>query len=312
MSLLETDIQPRAFWDRVRGFFQGQLGPDPVADEVEKGPLVQLLEPLDLLRHQALAQPAPTKDEEKPDQSDDELELLRAKQLAMRAEILELHHRLKTGLEESDLVAMSDTLKAHCKAFRAPRPDELSELSMLAVMARFHAEALEWAWSDFQRRLSAAGVAWPEPTGLTPRADGEQIARHRQLHLKELHDGFSQGPFRRFSDLVLGVVPNWRNTYPDPQGAVWRETVFEAVAAALACRRLSVLEALAAREHEALEKLVAEALVSELAPLQQRLSKGVSSVAEAREISDRAVRVCQRIAPEAVWGYLQSHLAPLG
>lgn len=295
------------FWERVRNYFRGSLGPDASGPD-EQRPMVQLLHPLDLLRHQVLDQAARSREESSRQEQVSSQDELRHTQLAMRAEIVALHARLNTGLTDNDLDAISASLKAHCKAFRAPRPDELNELAMLAVMARFHQEALQWAWDDFQRRLHSAGLAWPEPTGQAPHADAEEVQKHRQLHYTQLYQSFVRGPFRRFADLIVGVVPVWGAQYPEPGGAVWEETVYEAVAAALACRRLQTLESLAEREQEALERLVTQALARELAPLQSRLSAGVGSVAEARNLSDQAVAVCQQVAPEVVWQHLQTRL----
>lgn len=293
-----------AFWERVRKYFQQPLGTDPQPE----GGLVQLLQPLDLLRHQALNEALKDREQSQHQEKVADHRQVLETQARMRQEILELHAKLRTGLGEAELESISANLKAHCKAFRAPRPDELNELAMLAVMARFHLEALRWAWEDFQRRLDEAGLSWPDPTGMAPHADPDEVEQHRRLHFKELNEGFLRGPFIRFADLILGAVPVWGKLYPDPQGAVWRETIFEAVAAALACRRLSHLEAVAEREHAFLEECITRALASELGPLQRRLAAGVSSVAEARNLSDQAVAVCQRVAPEVVWNALQAHL----
>lgn len=298
------------FWNRVRSFFQATLGPSPSAEPPpETSPtdaLSQLLKPLDQLRHDAVEKVEKTgfsasTTSQRNDASQETRDLL-------KAEILELHQRLGTGFTLEQLEQTAVTLKAHCQAFRAPRPDELTELAMLAVMARLHREALEWAWDEFARLLQQAGLPWPEPEGLTPRADAEQVERHRALHRKGLREAFVSGSFARLAHLLLGHVPAWRGLYPTPHGSVWRETVCEAVAGALACRRLAFLESLAETEHAKLETLMASALSERLKPLQDQLGQGVGSIAEARRLSDEAVSICQRVAPDVVWEHLR-HLA---
>ena len=297
-----------SFWERVLRLFRSHLGPDSDPHKQPVNPLVELLQPLDLLRHQALVEQFQAREASVQQESQDEQDSLRQEQMALRADIMKLHAKLNTGLSESMLEQMGESLREHCRGFRAPRPDELSEISMLSVMARFHKESLEWAWQEFEKRLQNAGLAWPEPTGLAPQADEIEVAEHRRLHRQKLYAAFVGGPFLRFADLIIGVVPVWRTLYPQRGGAVWIESVYEAVAGALACRRLAQLEALAERDREILERLISEVLAGQLAPLQQRLTAGVGSVAEARNLSDQAISLCQQSAPEVVWNHLSRQL----
>ena len=299
-----------SFWDRLLGYFRSQLGPDP-KPVVEESPLNQLLQPLDQLRHQALDRQIESRHEAVQKEMSEEQQLLLDLQAALRGEILELHRQLETGLQEPQLQQMSQELKRHCKDYRATRSDQLNELAMLSVMARFHQEALEWAWDDFQRRLEAVGLNWPEPTGLAPHADASEVEQHRTLHRQKLHSTFLQGGFLRLADLILGIVPAWGTVYPERGGPVWRESVFEAVAGALACRRLSHLEKLAEAAHEKLEALVAQALAERLRPVQEKLAAGVGSVIEARNLSDQAINICQSTAPDVVWNYLKPEVEKL-
>lgn len=295
------------FWNRVRDFFRMTLDADTAPESQSPppsriDPLSQLLAPLDQLRHGAIVKVDEKSEPSRADSIEDPSRPVRA---IMRAEILELHRKLGTGFTVQQLEETSAALKAHCQAFRAPRPDELTELAMLAVMARLHREALEWAWTEFERLLETVDLRWPEPEGLSPRADAEQVERHRQLHRKGLREAFVGGSFARLADLLLGEVPAWGGLYPTPHGSVWQETVYEAVAAALACRRLARLESLAEREHALLERLMAEALSEPMARVREALSKGVRSASEARRLSDEAVLICQRIAPAVVWEHLK-------
>ena len=296
-----------SFWARVRGLFRRHLGPEPAVVEATH-PLNQLLDPLDQLRHQALLQQAQARDVSQQQAQHDEQQRQQEEQQALQDAILVLHQKLRTGLGASELERMAESLRQHCHNFRAPRSDELSEIAMLSVMVRLHREALEWAWSEFVRRLEEAGLSWPEPTGLAPHADESERLQHRQMHLAQVYQSFVAGSFLRFADLMLGVVPAWRTLFPQRGGAVWTESAYEAVAGALAVSRLFQLEAVAEKDKLELERLIAQELAGQLAPLQQRLTAGVGSIMEARNLSDQAVAVCQRVAPDVVWAHLSRQL----
>jgi hypothetical protein len=156
--------------------------------------------------------------------------------------------------------------------------------------------------------MKKKGLHWPLPGGLSPHADKEEVEEHSTLHLELLRKAFLKGPLLRYADLMLGIVPAWRSLYPERGGAVWTESVYEAVAGALAARRLDVIEKVAEKDQEFLDGQVAEALTRELRLIQDRLLGGVASVAEARNLSDQAVAVCQRVAPEVVWSLLAPKL----
>lgn len=297
-------------WAKIRGFFETALGPEIEEDPAERkplDPLESLLGPLDTLRRQVTEAPQEEVSAALRGESQRDDELAYRKTL-FKEELLELHRRLQTGLEQVDLESMSRSIKWHCHAFRSPRPDELHELAMLAVMARLHHEALEQGWEELHTRLSEAELAWPEPTGLTPRADPEQVARHRTLHAQELKESFVAGSFARLAHLIVGEVPAWGELTPEPQGAVWIESLYEATAGALAYRRLQEMENLMNQEQGPLKARLAEALSSALQSIQQQLATGVSSVSQARRLSDLAVTTSQEVAADVVWAYLQERL----
>ena len=296
-----------SFWDRVKSFFVGPLGPaqEPVEPE---SPLEQVLHPLDVLRHQALESHAHDAERHERQHTEEEKAELHRKQETILRDILELHEKLDTGLGIDELRQMSDALRKHCEALRKRKSDELNELAMLAVMADFHQRALEWGWNDFEARLNSVGMRWPEPTGLSPHAEPEEVERHREYHHQELRKKFVGGSISRFPDLMIGVVPAWRHLYPAEGGPVWVTSVYESVAAALACRRLHHLERIAEEQQDELEKVVASALAEELEPVQEKLKAGVDSIAEARALSGKAVSICRRIAPKVVWAHIEPRL----
>ena len=296
-----------SFWERVKGFFVEPLGAEQESTE-EPSPLEQVLHPLDVLRHQALQAHEHDAELHERQHTDEEKAELRQKQEAILQDILQLHQKLQTGLSLKELRQMSDALRKHCQTFQGRRSDELNEMAMRAVMSDFHRRALEWGWDDFETRLNSAGLQWPEPTGLSPHAEPEEVERHREYHHQELRKSFVEGSIGRFPDLMVGVVPAWRHLYPTEGGPVWTTSVYEAVAAALACRRLHLLEKIAEQEQDALEKLVATTLARELEPVQEQLRAGVGSIAEAKSLSEKAVGICRRVAPQVVWAHLKPRL----
>lgn len=100
---------PDSFWERVLRLFRSHLDPasDPPRQPVN--PLVELLQPLDLLRHQALVEQFQAREDSVQQESQDEQESLRQEQLALRADILKLHAQLKTGLSEAMLEQMGES-----------------------------------------------------------------------------------------------------------------------------------------------------------------------------------------------------------
>lgn len=308
--MTKIDDKSEGIWSKVRRFFDSALGPEPAAAEQAQeigrplDPVESQLGSLDALRRQAITSPQESKRPDEAEKSHDVAE----RKAQLKKELAELHLNLKTGLEWPDLEALSRSIKWHCHAFRIPRPDELHELAMLAVMAKLHREALNWGWNELERLLSEAQLAWPEPTGLTPRADAEQVQRHRELHAKELRQSFVSGSFARLADLIIGEVPAWGELTPEPRGAVWTESLYEAVAGALAYRRLREMESLMEREHEPIKALLAQSLSSALQSIQEELAQGVASITQARRLSDLAVTTSQEVAAEVVWTYLRERI----
>lgn len=290
------------FWEKFQAFLAEHLGTQR-SQPNQASPLHHLLDPLEHLRQEALRL-RETQDQARARGLEEERQESLVHQAFMREDILALHKQLETGFGLDQLEQLSLALKQHCHDFRSQASDQLIQMAMLAVEARFHQEALAWAWDQFEKVRQSHGVEWPVPGGLSPNADAEEVAEHCRLHLKMAHEQFLAGTLMVVSDLILGVVPAWRSLYPERGGAVWQQTVFEAVAGAMAAARWQKIEKLAAEHHAALEERIAGALGAELAGIQQRLARGVSSVAEARSLSDEAIERCQKVAPQVVWEYL--------
>ena len=294
-------------WKRLTLFFAPRLGRgDNVEGEAASpSPTASLLNPLDQMRHHALDDlENQRQDRLRQEALLEERRKAEAHQTEMRADIVLLHQQLETGFGEADMRASSESLKNHCQSFQALDRDQLSQMAVWAVMERFNDEALLWAWNELESRLQAHDLSWPPPSGMVPNASPAEKAQHFDLYKEMLRKAFLRGPLLRHADLILGIVPAWRSLYPQKGGAVWTQTVYEGVASALASRRLQAIDQLAEKHHEHLDQAIAQALAPELQSIQERLSSGVSSFVEARNLSDEAVAVCQRIGPKVVWEFL--------
>ena len=77
---------------------------------------------------------------------------------------------------------------------------------------------------------------------------------------------------------------------------------------ALAARRLEQAIALAHDSADALRDAVANRLKTELQPVQDQLAGGVSSLAQARSLSDQATEITQNVATEEFWSVIRPKL----
>lgn len=294
----------KGFWSALSAFFQQRLGSAPAPPMPPPGPLEEVLGPLDELRQKALQTPA-DQDAVRQKALEAERSQTQLQHQAMLEDILQLHQRLGTGFDEARLRELSEQLKGHCLEFRSQSPGTLVQWATAAIGARFHRQSLEWAWDEFERRRLQAGMEWPGPGGLAPHADAEEVESHRRLQHSLSQRQFVQGTLSILADLMLGIVPSWRSLYPERGGTVWVGTVYEAVAGALAGARWRQIAHCASLHQADIEALLARALGTELDDIERRLKQGVSSLAEAQELSEQAVARCRQVAPEVVWQFLQ-------
>lgn len=117
-----------SIWDTIKSFFSEPLGGDSIASEVES-PLVKVLHPLDVLRHEALKEESQVEDHQAAHQSEEEKQALREHQEALLQDILSLHNRLSTGLSLDALRPMVDALRKHCQDYRTYRSGLAPSLS---------------------------------------------------------------------------------------------------------------------------------------------------------------------------------------
>lgn len=310
------------FWQRIQGHFRTLFGgsvpaaSDSKGDDTEKShhiapflSTLQVLHDLDKARQALQESNSPDSlDNQRQAALEDEKNQILQLQTQMLSDILDLHQRLETGLHQEALTGLSQRLKDHCSEFKGYHDDHLSHMAMYAVMQRFHQESLLYGWQCLNGDLCKRNIAWPEPTGLGPSTDEEERRHARQLQYRTIQESFLAGPLIRYADLMLGIVPVWRAVYPQRGGSAWNNTVYQAVGGALACQRHEQILKLAEQHHDHLEQLVAQQLTGRLEEIQTRLAAGVQSIAAAWSLTDEAVRLCQKTAPDAVWSFLSPQL----
>jgi hypothetical protein len=290
------------FFQRVLSFFDQQSKSESSDKPQASNPVKNLLGPLEEARAKAFEfDDAALRDQARQSALEEEKKETLLRQAEMQADILNLHQQLKTGFSEQDLKQLIEGLHAHVAFFKDRNTDSLADQGLLAILASIRNEALVFAWNKLEAALQQAGLSWPDPLGLGPSSTAEETKQKRDLQLNQQRKFFLGLPLLRLADLMMGVIPAWRSVYPERNGPVWTETVYQAVAGAWAARRHQEVVAAAEASVEELRTKVSLRLGVELSSIQERLSKGVSSVAEARSLSDQALTVCQKVAPEVLW-----------
>jgi hypothetical protein len=295
-----------AFWAQMRGHFGSLLGKSEThpSGPPQQQMLDDLLKQLDEMRLAALEQAALRVVEVRHEEARQaEQDLAEAHQAEMFCDIMEMHHRLKTNLDEPTLRSLADELHQHCSEFRSLHSEHLPQLVTYSIAQRFHNEALKSGWDLLAALMENASVSWPDPEVSPAKLEQAKIAS-----LAECKEDFLKSPILRFADLMFGVVPIWRSVYPHRGGLLWQQTVLFSVGGALAAQAHHVTIEAAHARHFELEALLSERLTPKLQDIQQRLANGVATVAQANALSDEAVRLCQEIAPDLIWHQLHQPL----
>jgi len=298
-----------SFWERIKASFHHPVAGDST-DELKANPLLDLLGPLDAARSKALAldDESAQRDKLQADALEAEQRQAKAYQQEMLQDIVKLHQQLNTGLSQADLTQLSEKLLENIKFFKNRRTDSLADQGLLAILHSIHKEAIEFAWEKLNRALTAAKLEWPAPAGLSSNANAEDIKIKRDLKFNKLHEEIGRYPGPVTADLLLGRVSAWRAVYPERNGPVWTETVFVAVGLALAAQRHAQLLALGEESADSLRASVAERLKQDLKPVQDQLASGVTSLAQARSLSDQAAQLSQQAASEEFWRLVRPRL----
>ena len=221
----------------------------------------------------------------------------------MLEDILAMHLRLNTRVDQPALEVMARAIHSHCAMFSSIDRNTLGLLPTLAVMQRFHQEALKRGWQELVNRMGVKAVAWPETPGLAPSTSTEERAKRQAQALENRRRRFLEGPLMPHADLMLGNVPVWESAYPERDGSVWKETVLLAVGGALAVRHHEHILSVAEQFHAELEGLIEDELAKPLIELRFRCE------AEKRQDTlARALALCQERVPGLVWARLLKEL----
>jgi hypothetical protein len=304
------------FFDRIRGYLRSTISPAPQDPPSGGDPennwkqMQELLQQIEDARNQVLDKEGKgNQDQRRAAILSQEQERAQELQQQMLEDILELHGRLKTDLNETELRRLAQSLRDHYDHFRPHHDHRMTHIVMFAVLKRMHLEARRHGWDELLEVMAKADVSWPKPTGLSPTCDAEELIHARSLQLEREARDFLAGTMLQFADLVVGVVPIWRAAYPERGSSVWASTALTGVGAALALRYHERIVAATEQLHDELEADVASQLNEQLKGIQAKLADGVDSIGQAIVLTDEAVLICQHTAPELIWQKVQTLLS---
>lgn len=304
------------------GQFHEMFGPRTGAAPVPVAPpptpavtLEQLNRSLDLLRGENEFGPSRETDDQRKARlraEREEAERLGAElhRQEMLEDILELHRKLGTGLDRAELDRLHAQGEEWLARIRASAESgDLAARSVVQVIVGLYRRVGEVAWDELHERMATHGVPWPDPTGMSPHADAEDLQRARGLQSVREKADFLETPAVLALDRMLGIVQVWGATYPDRGTGPWVSTALRGVGAALRLRLFGrVFEAARERRDSLREGLQAK-LHEKLDEVQALLARGVTSVAEADRISRETERIVHDVAPEYVWEGVKDALA---
>lgn len=303
------------FWTRLKEQIEQTTGTDvSSAGSAPENPLLAVLEPLEKARTSALGGEAVDiqerlRAERRQAAWEEEQRRMAQHRQEMLEDVVHLHHQLGTGLRTSDLERLSSELKATLELLARRGSDTLADRGLAAAVRSVHDEAMMHGWAELERRLKEAGMALPPPSGLASNATPDEVQHKTELHTALVHEDFLHYDLKLIADLILGVVPAWRSVYPERHSPVWEATCYQAVGGALAIQKHALLVEQAQQNVDAIRRLLAERLGPALAPIQSQLQRGVSSLSEAQRLSEEASRICEKLAPEALWEILAGQQA---
>ena len=248
------------------------------------------------------------KEEHRQAHLDEEKKLTQTCHEEMLDDILKLHTELGTGFHKADLEELSESLRSSIKFFSNRNTDSLADQGLIAILGAVHDEALEFGWQKLTEKLSSGNKAWPAPGGVSRNATEEEIQIKSELYVKQQRIEFLNYNLLVLADIIQGAVPAWRSVYPERHGSVWTSTCFQAVGGAFAAQRYSAAVNMGQSEVETLRSKVASRLAEAIKPIEAELKKGVTSLNQARMLSDDASRVCQEIAVEVFWEVVRPRL----
>lgn len=296
-------MQTPAFWSHMREYWLNYWGlGDSDRKSAPPSALSQLLEHMDQTTYEMLeVSQVRAQEEAKARQEAEEARLIEHQTDRLAQDMVALHGQLRTGLQQPELTLLAKFISHHWQeAGLFQPPAHLAEVALQAIALRLQRESLAFGWE----RLMASSPEWPPPIGLSPHADEQERREHTRLEQQNLRNSFVTSPFVRFSDLIVGRVPVWRAVFPEYGGPVWRHTVLEGVAGALAGQRLRELDEKAHQLRPELESLLGQALDKPMRKIEESMRLPFASLQEEKLLAAEAKELCQRQAPDLVWQML--------
>jgi hypothetical protein len=270
-------------------------------------PLIQEAKHLDMalqqLREKAAAfraatSPAQRSTQASPTEAQQTLEAVH-KQAA--AEILALHARLQTHLTLEELQHAQALMHELDAIVLGKAGKDLEQQVRAAAINRLVQECAPLAWQTLLTLMARAQVAWPDPAGLSPHAEAQDVQVARQRELADLEETFLASSLERSANRVFGVVENWKAHYPSPESHPWKRMVLQAVGSGILGYLLSVADAKLRGDAPDFTARVEHVLHEELATLQQAVQVGVHSVTDADALMVSVAQLCEEVVPTMAW-----------
>lgn len=221
---------------------------------------------------------------------------------AMREDIEKMHGRLRTGLSDEDLDAISAfLLELNEIAITGRNSHDLLPRARYAIAERLRLEAGELAVARLLELLAREKIDWPDPTHYRPTLTSEEVERSRRRRLTDVRESFLALDFKKLAERLQGIVRGWGGDYPDRGSPMWEETVLEGVAAAIRGRLIQEFVEALRRDRDQLLSRTESAVGKEVAALQAALGGGVNSIERANQAVVGALRVLDEVVPEIAW-----------
>ena len=217
------------------------------------------------------------------------------------AEILALHAHLQTHLTLEELQHGQALMHELDAVVLGASGGDLEQRIRAAAINRLVQECAPLAWQTLLTLMARAQVSWPDPMGLSPHAEAQDVQAARQRELTELEETFLASSLERSANRVLGVVENWKAHYPSPESHPWKRMVLQAVGSGILGYLLNVAVTKLREDAPDFTARVEHVLHEELATMQQAMQAGVHSVTDADALMASVNQLCEEVVPTMAW-----------
>jgi hypothetical protein len=217
------------------------------------------------------------------------------------AAILALHAQLQTHLTLEELQHGQALMHELDAIVLGASGGDLEQRIRAAAINRLDQECAPLAWQTLLTLMARAQVSWPDPMGLSPHAEAQDVQAARQRELAELEKTFLESSLERSANRVFGVVENWKAHYPPPESHPWKRMVLQAVGSGILGYLLSVADTKLREDSPDFIARVEHVLHEELATMQQAVQVGVHSVSDADALMVGITQLCEEVVPTMAW-----------